>query len=255
MHSDPSSPLSLPAQQEYLHRLVRLVNQTYGLRVFIGADPAAFQRAYQQSSETGFAQLPFLSSRVGGPGTGFSWAEFRAGRETVALLAGRGLAPVGGSQRFSELIQAGGLFDLGLSALSCRGWVPNAGPEVFAPGSAIYRGAGWVHPAHRGKTLAGLIVRILNLHLLQAHPHAEWLVGMVAKGLHDSGYALRTDGWHEQQVEPILDGYFPVSGGQEQLYVTSSFVETTLRLYASELVSLRETDTLPWARVPSAALG
>lgn len=91
--------------------------------------------------------------------------------------------------------------------------VLDAFPGEF--GGVVGHGCGlWVHPSMRGRGLAAFLpdyYRAVSLRVWQA----DWLSCLVFKRL--EGLALR--GYRYREIGLIIDGYFPVTGAQAEVYL------------------------------------
>ncbi|MEQ9643382.1 MAG: hypothetical protein RIM84_25400 [Alphaproteobacteria bacterium] len=87
----------------------------------------------------------------------------------------------------------------------------------FVAGRIGHHGGLWVHPGHRKRGLSFVLPRLTRA-LSLANFRPDWHCGMVFGDLGDSG--LPKWGYGYTNMELCIDGYFPVTGRDERVYMT-----------------------------------
>lgn len=245
--------LNIEEQSVYLSLLLRLLNHEHGLRIFASADAEEFQKCYQEVAATGYVQAPFSQAHVANLGGRFSWVRAVAGNQVIGTVATRQLGSERPGGYLSDIFRGHVLTDAGLGILPTQAWLSGRGPMVRSASEVLYQGGGWVHPDHRGKSLIGLLLRILNLHFLLAGTQSATLVSLVMEPVYRSGLPLRVDGTHARYSALVLDGYFPVTGTQERAYAVWASVSDVLSMYRPEYEALRSGARIAWLPARGAA--
>ncbi|MCH2393135.1 hypothetical protein [Oceanibaculum sp.] len=79
-----------------------------------------------------------------------------------------------------------------------------------------HHGGLWVHPDWRGNGLAGTLPRLTRA-LSMRHFDVDWHCGIALKPIADRGLPLKAYGYPHMDL--CLEGFFPVTGKYEQIYM------------------------------------
>lgn len=140
------------------------------------------------------------------------WIDIRAGSHSVAIMAARLFE----TDDYQALKRSGRLwYD-----------TPNAADYpidvAFPPrvplisGRVGHEGGLWVHPEHRKRGLSVIVPHLLRALCFRAW-NVDWQTGSTTRGIGESGIAKWAYGM--QHLEPCFDGYFPVTGRPERLFL------------------------------------
>ncbi|MBU0726217.1 MAG: hypothetical protein KJ904_06250 [Alphaproteobacteria bacterium] len=83
-------------------------------------------------------------------------------------------------------------------------------------GRVGHHGGLWVHPDWRGHGLAGLLPRLTRA-LSMRHFDVDWHCGIALKPIAARGLPLKAYGYPHMDL--CIDGYFPVTDQQEEIYM------------------------------------
>jgi len=143
---------------------------------------------------------------------------------------------------FCDLLETGELwFDGGFRNRSL-GRLPIIRPPTRIGGAVSHSGSLWVDPSYRGKGLS-LYLPYLSRSLLLRNYETEFHTGVVFRSL--AGSQVPTANYGYPHVEICIDGYFPPTGREEQIYLC----------YVSQAESLQILRRLPWHPMFPVAFG
>jgi hypothetical protein len=155
------------------------------------------------------------------------WINIRSGSSTIATSAARLFI----TDDYLELKRSMRLWRDAPSPRELAICVPNQTPHIS--GRVGHEGGLWVHPEHRKRGLSAVLPH-LNRALCLREWEIEWQTGVTMRGIGESGLAERVYGF--PHVVPCFEGYLPLTGRLERLYMTY--------MSRHELVAGLETDTV-----------
>lgn len=224
------------AQHQLL--LMHQLEQQWGLKVEVRDDMVELVRRHAQLAQTGGVQLPFMLGRSTRTPSPHFWVCLLDGPDTVALAGLRIMANGDQAQSSADFFAGARIHP----STDVRGedYLPGTGPRL-APGARFaYLGAAWVHPYWRGRSLAGLLARIVNDEAaLRADGQLAFACAMTPESMHTAGLNLRANCWHHMQAELVL-------GGHTRMALSHSTMAQQAALYVRELQYLCNGLAVPW---------
>jgi hypothetical protein len=145
------------------------------------------------------------------PATSF-WLDLRMGSRTIATSTARLIL----TEDFCALLRTTQLWLAAPPEGQCR--LPiTVSPRAPAIGGRVgHEGGLWVHPQHRKRGLSVILPR-LNTALSAREWNIDWQTGIARRWIGESGMANWAYGF--PHVERCFDGYFPLTGSEERLYL------------------------------------